>query len=93
MFTVPNALFTELLHNVLIKMCTKHIISKSTSNKNKITEFCKYKEIFTFLMQSLKSNLHAPNLHACKFTPVCKFYSGGKQIAQIRTGVNLPLSK
>ena len=24
----------------------------------------------------LKSNSHAPKIHTCKYTPVCKFYSG-----------------
>ena len=25
---------------------------------------------------TLKSNSHAPKIHTCKYTPVCKFYSG-----------------
>ena len=27
-------------------------------------------------VSSLKSNSHVPKIHACKYAPVCKFYSG-----------------
>ena len=29
-----------------------------------------------FLIDAFKSNSHAPKIHTCKYTPVCKFYSG-----------------